>query len=319
MRRKDSRFDHFAIERVAGCGEMGLLYRARNAETGEVVALKILRPHWAGNEKVEELFLRGAVIAAQIRHPNVVSVRELGWSEGKLYYAMEFVEGEPLHQALARNTLSTDARLRILARVARAAEHLHHRGVLHNDLKPSNIILTLDGEPKITDFDSAVLRVTNGQPAATAVPSPDLVCGTPPYMPPEAFGDGRGGAFDPRRDVYALGVVAYRMVAGVLPYAAPDLVRLMRLKDMEPPDMDLWDVKAAPRLEATIRRALMPDPADRWGSAEDFARAVEGYLKGRESPAKPAAPPAAASAAPAAQPKPIPLRLRKPIEKAACL
>mgnify|MGYP000439317705 CR=1 FL=1 len=276
MWRKECRIGNYALERVIGYGELGIVYRARSRKSGETVAVKVLRPHLGGNAGAEELFLRGPIIASQIRHEHVVGVREMGTAGGRLYYVMEFVGGRPLQHALHQNGMPMAARLRLLADVARGVHHLHGRGVVHNDLKPSNILMTADGVPKITDFESATLRAPQGHRDARM--GEGFLCGTPPYMAPESL-RGAKAAFDPRRDVYALGVIAYRMVTGVLPYVAPDLIALMRMKEMEPPPMALWNVQVEARLESTIRRALMPVPAERWGSAMEFAKAVEGYLK----------------------------------------
>jgi serine/threonine protein kinase len=312
MWRKECRIGHFALERVIGYGELGIVYRARNRSTDETVAVKVLRPHLAGNAGAEELFLRGPVIASQLHHDRVVGIREMGTANSRLYYVMEFVDGKPLQHLLHRNGMGLAGRLRILSDVARTVHHLHARGVLHNDLKPSNILMTSTGAAKITDFESAVLREPpEGNDAAMGE---GFICGTPPYMPPEALRSAKAD-FDPRRDVYSLGVIAYRMASGVLPYVAPDMLALMRLKDMEPPPMSLFQVSVEARLESTIRRALMPVPADRWGSAMEFAKAIDGYIRS----AKPEAT-APAAAAPVKKHRLLSLaRLRRTIDKAACL
>jgi serine/threonine protein kinase len=311
MWRKEHRIGNYALERVIGYGELGIVYRARHRVTRDAVAIKVLRPHLSGRTAVEELFLRGPIIASQIRHEHVVGIREMGTSASRLYYAMEFVEGLPLQHALHRDGMSLKVRLELLVAIARAVHHLHGRGVVHNDLKPSNILLTSGGAPKITDFESATLQAQEGAEGALGA---GIVCGTPPYMPPETLRGGKA-AFDPRRDVYALGVMAYRMVTGVLPYVAPDLIQLMRAKEFEPPAMARWDVEVEARLESTIRRALMPVPAERWGSATDFARAVEGYIKGAKLEAS------APASAPAIRKHRLLsiTRLRRTIDRAACL
>jgi serine/threonine-protein kinase len=312
MWRKECRVGHYALERVIGYGELGIVYRARHRDTRETVAVKVLRPHLAKHAKAEELFLRGPIIASQIRNDHVVAVREMGTASGRLYYAMEYVDGQPLQHALHREGLPVAARMRVLADVARTVHHLHGRGVVHNDLKPSNILMTARGMAKITDFESAVLRAPAD--AKEAAMGEGFICGTPPYMPPEVL-RGAKAEFDPRRDVYALGVMAYRMVTGVLPYVAPDLIALMRMKEMEPPPMSLFGVSVEARLESTIRRALMPVPAERWGSALEFAKAVEGYL----GVAKLAAPAAAATPGVRKHRLLSLARLRRTIDRAACL
>ena len=312
MWRKECRIGNYSLDRVIGYGELGIVYRARHRATRETVAVKVLRPHLAKNAKAEELFLRGPIIASQVRHDHVVGIREMGTAAGRLYYAMEYVEGQPLHHALHREGMPMVARLRVLADVARTVHHLHGRGVVHNDLKPSNILMTARGTPKITDFESAALRTPAGGPEVSM--GEGFLCGTPPYMPPETL-RGAKAVFDPRCDVYALGVMAYRMVTGVLPYVAPDLIALMRMKDMDPPPMALFHVSVEARLESTICRALMPVPAERWGSAMEFAKAVEGYLKNAKLEQ-----PASSAAAGVKKHRLLSLaRLRRTIDRAACL
>jgi serine/threonine-protein kinase len=312
MWRKEHRIGTFALERVIGYGELGIVYRAKNRATRETVAVKVLRPHLAGKTAVEELFLRSPIIASQIHHGNVVGIREMGTAAGRLYYAMEYVGGPPMQHVLHQDGMALKARLELLAAIARAAHHLHSRGVIHNDLKPSNILLTGAGEPKITDFEAATLRTQDG---AEGAGGGALVCGTPPYMPPEALRGGRP-VFDPRRDVYALGVIGYRMMTGMLPYVAPDLMALMRLKESEAPPMARWNPAVETRLDSTIRRAMMPVPAERWGSASDFARAVEGYIKS----AKLGGAKTTTTVAAVKKHRLLSLtRLRRTIDRAACL
>src|SRR5580658_1298126 len=229
------------VERLAASGGMGRVFRARDAETHEVVALKVLDAHSGegSRSRALERFAREARLLAQIRHPGVVRFVAFGTtSHGEPYLAMEWLDGETLAARLGRGPLSIDEALVLARRLASALASAHAVGVVHRDVKPSNVLL-VDGDleqAKIIDFGIARFA-----PLATDVTRPGGVLGTPGYMAPEQARALR--EIDARADVYALGCVLFRALTGRLPFEGDDalsvlakilLERTPRLRDVMP-------------------------------------------------------------------------------------
>ena len=205
----------YKILEVLGEGGMGVVYRAEQAQPHRQVALKLIRPGVVTGSLLKRFQLE-ADILARLQHPGIAQVYQADLYEGAPYFAMELIEGESLTRHARSHNLSIKQRLELFAKVCDAVQHAHQKGVVHRDLKPGNILVTKDGQPKILDF--GVARATDGDIQTTTIETDvGQLIGTTPYMSPEqAAGD--PGAIDTRSDVYALGVILYELLSGRLPY-----------------------------------------------------------------------------------------------------
>ncbi len=200
--RAGERVGRFELVRELGRGGFGVVFEARDRELGRRVAFKAIRPgERARDPASEELLRREATAVAQLQHPNIVTLFDVGRSEAGPFLIFELLRGETLAQRLLRGRMSAREAMRVALAVARALVHAHGAGVLHRDLKPSNAFLTVDGAVKVLDFGLAHVFGAVG-PAGG---------GTPGYMAPEQR---RGEPEDARTDVYAVGVLLAEMVAG---------------------------------------------------------------------------------------------------------
>jgi serine/threonine protein kinase len=250
-----------------GYGGMAVVYRARQEALDRTVAIKILSENMAASSEFMERFRREARTSANLRHPNVITVHDFGEDErGVPYLVMEYIEGPTLADLMDAG-LDDERIPNLLDQIAAGLDYAHGRGVIHRDIKPGNVLMTEEGRAVLADFglawlfEGAQLTLTGG------------VIGTPEYMSPE---QAAGHSFDHRADVYALGVVLYEMLAGERPFVAetPIGVLLQHLQDA-PPSI----LVARPDLPAAVgdvlARALVKDPADRYTSAGELARAFK--------------------------------------------
>ncbi len=285
-------------------GGMGAIFRAEHVHLRKDQAIKVLRPDLTLSADLVERFRREAEIAATLAHPNIVRVTDFGRSpEGWLFLAMEFLEGESLFERLRREgALRPEAAVSILVQVCRGLEAAHQRGVVHRDLKPENVFLV--GEPpvaKILDFGIAKLT-DPGTPSDTQV---GMVVGTPEYLSPE---QAMGQAVDARADLYAVGLIAWRMLAGRHPFHAQDARGLVLMQATRPvPSLSEArpELKAWPLLLSAVARACAKDPAERPASAGQLAQDLESSLTPGACPS-PAPPGAPGTPAPDAGPTPRP-------------
>jgi eukaryotic-like serine/threonine-protein kinase len=254
--------DRFVVERLAATGGMGRVFRALDAETREVVALKVLdaRGSEGARSRALERFAREARLLAQIRHPGVVRFVAFGTTaRGEPYLAMEWLEGETLAARLARGPLSVEETLVLARRLASALASAHEAGVVHRDIKPSNVLLVgreLD-QAKIIDFGIARFA-----PLATDVTRPGGVLGTPGYMAPEQARALR--EIDPGADVYALGCVLFRCLTGRLPFEGDDALSVLAKILLEPTPRLRQLAPAVPgALDDLMARMLSKEPGGR--------------------------------------------------------
>jgi tRNA A-37 threonylcarbamoyl transferase component Bud32 len=265
----------YAIERELGRGGMATVYLAEDIKLHRHVALKVLRPELEaslGNER----FLREIQIAARLSHPHILALHDSGESGGHVYYAMPYVEGESLRQRLEREgQLPIGEVIAIVRAVASALTYAHHHGVVHRDIKPENILLAKDPEgggahPLVADFGIARALDAAGGERLTET---GLALGTPAYMSPEQSAADR--RLDGRADIYALGCVAYEMLAGSPPFTGPTAQAILARHAVDPvPPLHTVRATVPPAVEAAIERALAKVPADRFSTADDFARAL---------------------------------------------
>ena len=251
------------LSRVAG-GGMGVVYEAIDERLGRTVALKFLHPRFASDDTAAERFRAEARTVAALEHPNVCTVHEIGETDdGHLYLAMPRYAGETLQQRIARGPLPIAEAVTIAAQIARGLAKAHDRGIVHRDVKPSNVFITDDGVVKILDF--GIAKLLDGTATAPTAPR-----GTVGYMSPEQL---RAERVDPRTDLWSLGVVLYEMLTGTRPFDAGDPAATMaRIEHGEPaaPSARRRDVPAA--LDAVVRRALARPREARHPSAAAFER-----------------------------------------------
>jgi predicted Ser/Thr protein kinase len=252
-------------------GAIGTIYRARPRHGGAEVALKALRAD-APDAAAAARFRREAQMAARLRHPNLIPVLDAGEVDGRFFYTMPIIEGRPLEPGADPVKLAA-----LIQKVARAVHHAHGRGVIHRDLKPTNILVRDDGEPVVTDFG-----IARDQRRATQLTTAGELLGTPAYMAPEQVA-GMAHTADARTDVHALGAVLHFALSGRPPFDAISFVELSaQILHSEPPALPGVD----PRLEAIIRRCLRKEPSERFASAGGLADALASVV-GSTRPRRP--------------------------------
>jgi eukaryotic-like serine/threonine-protein kinase len=269
---------HYVIDRELGRGGMALVYLARDTRHERFVALKTLRPEISialGRER----FLREIKLAARLQHPNILPVYDSGDANGTLYYVMPFVEGESLRDRLDREPqLPIDDALQFAREVAEALAYAHNHDVVHRDIKPENIMLS-GGHAIVTDFGIARAVSAAGGDKLTQT---GLAIGTPAYMPPEqASGSGQ---VDRRSDIYSLACVLYETLAGQPPFTGPTAQAIMARHSLDAvPRLKVVRDAIPDELETVIERALEKVPADRYQTAEQFAKAINTASTGQVS------------------------------------
>ncbi len=293
----------YAIEAELGRGGMGVVFRARQIETGRLVALKLLRDSALAGPQDLARFRLEARAAGQMRHPNIVEIIEVGEHEGRPYFAMELVQGGTLAEHLAGKPIEARAAAEMIRTLAQAVEHAHERNIVHRDLKPPNILCskfkiqspkfkvennvefgTLNPELKIADFGLA--KRLDGE--STAWTQDGVVLGTLSYMSPEQAA-GRIGAIGPTTDVYALGAILYELLTGRPPFAS-DVWNVTAMKVLhELPPVPSNVVAGVPReLEAVCLKCLEKRQEDRYATAQALSDDLGRFLAGESVVAAPA-------------------------------
>ncbi|HEX5576489.1 MAG TPA: protein kinase [Gemmatimonadales bacterium] len=259
----------YILDRELGRGGMATVFLAQDLRHDRPVALKVLHPDLA-RALGPERFQREIKLAARLQHPHILTVHDSGEAAGQLWFTMPFVEGESLRDRLRRERqLPVEVAIRITTEASRALEYAHRHGVIHRDIKPENLLLTSDGSTLVADF--GIARALAG--ADDRLTETGLAVGTPAYMSPEqAAGD---KAIDARTDVYSLGCVLYEMLAGEPPFTGPTAQAIIAKRfSGEAPRVRQARSSVPEPVDAAVARALAPVAADRFGSAEEFARAL---------------------------------------------
>ncbi|MBI5033792.1 MAG: serine/threonine protein kinase [Chloroflexi bacterium] len=271
------------IEKL-GQGGMAQVYKAYQPDLERYVAIKVLHPHLTGDEEFAARFRHEAKAIAALEHPHIVRVYDFDANGGLAFLVMEYLSGTSLKARLRElNALHAHIEfaetVRLVAALADALAYAHHRGVIHRDVKPSNVILTTDGRPVLSDF--GIARIID----ATIITNSSGSVGTPAYMSPE---QGKGDSGDERSDIYALGVVMYQLSTGHLPFDAdtPYAIILKHMTAPLPPPRTLRpDLPEA--IERVILKALAKNPSDRYQTAAEFASAVRAAIEPPTVPAPP--------------------------------
>ena len=260
----------YELEDEIGRGGMSVVFRARDLRLNRPVAIKVLPPELAHDRAIRTRFTREAQTSAQLSHPHIVPIYDVGERDGVAYFVMALVTGGSLATHLVREPKQpVDEVRRILAEVADALAYAHLRGVIHRDIKPDNILLDrLTGRVMVTDFGIAWAREAGARLTATGI-----AVGTPTYMSPEqAVGERE---LDGRSDIYSTGVLGYQMLTGRVPFEAGNSMALL-LKHVTERPKPIAELRPdAPRgLRETIERAMMKAPPDRWPSAAALREAL---------------------------------------------
>jgi serine/threonine-protein kinase len=264
-----------------GRGGMGIVYRARDRRLKRQVAVKVLPPELAYRAEIRSRFLREAETAAQLTHPHIVPIYSVDEADGLVYFVMACVDGENLGRRLhERGPMPIADVRRVLCEVADALAYAHARGVVHRDIKPDNILLDEDGDRAlVTDFGIARAVIEGNDARLTAT---GMAIGTPAFMSPEQSAGDR--EIDGRSDLYSLGVVAYQMIAGELPFQATSTPAML-VKHLSERPMPVGQRRpdCPPDLAAAVMKLLEKEPAQRFASADE----LEAVLLGQRSIAPP--------------------------------
>ena len=260
----------YRVDREIGAGGMAVVYGADDVKHGRRVAIKVLREELATSAAAAR-FLREIEIAARLQHPNILPLLDSGTGDGLTYFVMPFVEGPSLRERLAAGGLSVSDAVRIIAEMADALAYAHARGVVHRDIKPDNVMLT-GRHALITDF--GVARAVTAATDSKGYTSAGIALGTPLYMAPEQIA--ADPALDHRADIYALGLVAFELIAGRSPFAGISPQGILAAQISTPPPRLSTRRDGVPSvLDDAIMKCLAKDPAERWQSASEFLAQVE--------------------------------------------
>ncbi|MFN8490675.1 MAG: serine/threonine-protein kinase [Caldilineaceae bacterium] len=303
----------YQIQGELGRGGTAIVYRALDTRNGQAVALKILPPQLANDAIFLKRFIKEGQHATQLTHESIVKTYEAGEIEGIYYLAMELVKGGTLAELSSKREelLPIDEVIDILSQIAAALDFAHSQGFVHRDVKPSNILIGEDGRSLLTDFGTAKQLVLE----STMMTGTGQRIGTPSFMSPEQITGEI--ALDYRTDVYSLGVIAYKLFTGRLPFIAGSQAELLHKVVYEDPlPADAFNPDLPPNIVYNLRRALAKEPSERYDSAGQFvASLVAGQMLAAKIPLKAAGQDAASAKARKRPRNPLPVlkRILRPV------
>jgi formylglycine-generating enzyme required for sulfatase activity len=273
MNPESSRLGKYELRAEIGRGGMGTVYRGYDPTLGRPVAIKVLASHLVWKSEFVERFVREAQAAARIKHPNIVTIYDVGEQDGLYYFVMEYLEGRPLNQFIReRGQFPADEILPILNQLANALDHAHGHGLVHRDVKPANVMIDRRGHVTLTDF--GLVRAAQ----ETRLTATGAMMGTPKYMSPEQVAGDTAG---PPADLYSLAMIAYEMLAGTPPFDDDSTPAILYKQVHEPPPSIHTHCPGLPSAtEDVLSRALAKDPTERFESCEAMVNALAEALTG---------------------------------------
>jgi serine/threonine-protein kinase len=280
------KYGRYEIVKEVGRGAMGVVYQAHDPEIDRMIALKVLRSDRVASKALVTRFLKEAKAVGRLSHANIVTVYDIGHDHDTIYIAMEFLEGTPLNEIIKHDDMTHAKIVELCSQMAEAVHYAHDKGIVHRDIKPTNIIVTPAGQAKITDFGIAHIE----DPSATQQTQAGEILGTPVYMSPEQV---MGKTVDGRSDLYSLGVILYELCTKKRPFTGSNLASVFRaITQDEPTPLSQWVPSLSPALETLVLKSLNKDPEKRFQTGKDLANALQSTLQAAstvqisESPAR---------------------------------
>lgn len=298
MADPNSSFGKYEIMRQVGRGGFATVYLARDTTLKREVALKLLHPYYATEPEMAQRFLEEAQTAANLSHPNIITVFEVGDLDGQLFLAMEYIAGGALQNRLEQaGPLGLEETVAILSGIADALDYAHDRGLVHRDIKPANILLKPPRQnrpwPVLTDFG-----LVKALSHSTSLTRSGAILGTIEYMAPEQIDSDRRQEVGPASDLYALGIVAYHMLTGQVPFSGSTVQVINGHLNKQPPAPAEVRADLPASVSAAILRAIAKAPGDRFPSATAFVEDLQ-------AAARPLPPPAPVPLPVAPSPRPV--------------
>jgi len=268
-----STIGRYQVESEIAQGGMGVIFLARDPYIQRQVVVKVLMYSRTLEDVYREFFQQEAEVIAALEHPCIVPIYDFGWHGEQPYIVMRHMSGGSLDDHLRKAEVKLTDVAHILKRVSDALDAAHARNIIHRDVKPSNILFDSTGEAFLSDFGIAKSQKISDEDGE------EYMVGTPAYMSPEQI---KGGRLDGRSDVYAMGVVLYRLLTGQLPFSSNSTTGLINAHvNMPVPDVRLVKANIPAVWQEVISKAMAKDPSDRYATAGDFARDVNEVVSGK--------------------------------------
>jgi serine/threonine protein kinase len=272
MNNKSLNYGRYHIEEELGKGSMGVVYKAHDPQIDRIVALKVLRPDKMSSEGFVQRFLREAKAIGRLSHSNIVTVYDVGRDHDTIYIAMEYLIGSSLNELMTNQKLDAATIVDLGAQVAEALDYAHQKGIIHRDIKPTNIIVTPNGQVKITDFGIARIEDPLNQQQTKI----GEVLGTPAYMSPEQI---KGQSIDNRADLFSLGIILYELSTGNRPFIGDSIPSIFRSILEESPAEPKAINPALPKsLSDIIIKSLHKKPDERFQTGKEMANSLRSSL-----------------------------------------
>ena len=267
---EQKKFGRYVIISKIGQGAMGYVFKAEDPDLNRIIALKTLRTDTRISEEKRKQyyrrFIREAKIAANLSHPGIVIVYDVGKEGETPFIAMEYLDGETLEQKIKKKEISLPMLKDFLLQLLDALQYAHEHGVIHRDIKPSNIIILKDGRVKITDFGIAHIEDSD-------LTKTGHLIGSPNYMSPEQV---RGEKVDQRSDLFSVGVMIYYILTGVKPFAGKNLTTTIRnILEKEPPPPSHYNPEVTPEWDWMVEKLLSKDKEKRFQTAKELKEYIE--------------------------------------------